>query len=318
MGRVSPIFLYGPTAAGKTALAIALAKQTDGVVINADSMQLYHDLRVVTARPSSSELAQAEHWGFGIIDASMRWSTKAWLDHAHRLLARADQQGRQPIFVGGTGLYHKALTAGLSSIPEPRPSVANACQALEMEALKQALFQIDPASAHLQDRQRMVRALAVSKESGQPFSYWVKKPLEGAVPDVKTFVLNPDRDQLRDRINRRFEEMIAQGAIEEVRQLAEQKLSPHLPAMRAIGVPELLAFLAGGLTRNEAIQKAQASSRQYAKRQLTWSRNQMKQAIKLPVKSFSAKEMERNISYMFSFLDGCGLFGAHCNSVKTN
>ena len=181
MAQHSPIFLYGPTASGKTALAIALARQCNGVIINADSMQLYHDLWVVTARPSKDELQQAEHWGFGIIDAAVRWSTKAWLDHARGLIRRAEQQGRRPIFVGGTGLYHKALTEGLSAIPEPPAEVLDACKSLSTEQLHQTLSTLDPNSAHLQDRQRMIRALSVSQASDKPFSYWVAQPLVGGV-----------------------------------------------------------------------------------------------------------------------------------------
>ena len=303
MATLSPIFIFGPTAIGKTALAIALARQSNGVIINADSMQLYHDLWVVTARPSVDELKQAEHWGFGIIDASVRWSTKAWLDYAHRLVGRAHHQGRQPIFVGGTGLYHSVLTQGLSAIPEPPADVVDACKALSIEELRAALCVADPHSGHLQDRQRMIRALSVSQYSDKPFSHWVQQPLIGAIEGVTTFVLDPDREQLRARIDKRFDLMMQHGAVEEVQSLMTQGLPDDLPCMRAIGVPEITAWLSGHLTQKEAVAKAQASSRQYAKRQLTWSRNQMQSAIKLSVVEFNQQEMERNISHIFSFLD---------------
>ena len=260
MAPFSPIFIFGPTAIGKTALAIALSRQSNGVIINADSMQLYHDLWVVTARPSVEELKQAEHWGFGIIDAAVRWSTKAWLDHAHGLIRRAQQQNRRPIFVGGTGLYHKALTQGLSAIPDPPAEVLDACKALTMEELHTALSAVDPHSAHLQDRQRMIRALSVSQSSNKPFSHWVAQPLVGAVEGVLTFVLDPDREQLRHRIDRRFELMIEQGAIEEVQALMAQCLPADLPCMRAIGVPEIAGWLSGHSTQEEAVTNPFAES----------------------------------------------------------
>ena len=303
MAQHSPIFLYGPTASGKTALAIALARQCNGVIINADSMQLYHDLWVVTARPSKDELQQAEHWGFGVIDAAVRWSTKAWLDHARGLIRRAEQQGRRPIFVGGTGLYHKALTEGLSAIPEPPADVLDACKSLSTEQLHQTLSTLDPNSAHLQDRQRMIRALSVSQASDKPFSYWVAQPLVGGIGNVLTFAMDPERETLRQRIDKRFEIMMDDGAVEEVQALLNFGLAEDLPCMRAIGVPEIASWLSGQVGREEAVAKAQASSRQYAKRQLTWSRNQMPLAIKLPINDFNEQEMERNISHIFSFLD---------------
>ena len=220
------------------------------------------------------------------------------------MIGRAEQQGRRPIFVGGTGLYHKALTEGLSAIPEPPADVLDAFKSLSTEQLHETLSTLDPNSAHLQDRQRMIRALSVSQASDKPFSYWVAQPLVGGIGNVLTFAMDPERETLRQRIDKRFEIMMDDGAVEESSSLAQFGLGKEdLPCMRAIGVPEIASWLSGQICREEAVAKAQASSRQYAKRQLTWSRNQMPLAIKLPINDFNEQEMERNISHIFSFLD---------------
>ena len=299
------MFLYGPTAVGKTALAIQLAQRCNGVIINADSMQVYDQLRVITARPSVEEEAAAPHQHFGVIDPSVRYSTKAWLDDVTRLIAQAQGEGRRPILVGGTGLYHSALTGGLSAMPEPSAETLDAIKAMDMDQLRQAIAQEDPASAHLVDRQRLIRALSVTRGStpDKPFSYWVAQPNVGAVPGVLTFTLDPDRDKLRERINLRFELMVEQGALDEVEGLLARGLDPTLPAMGAIGVPELGGYLSGECDLDHAIERASAHSRQYAKRQLTWARNQMSSAIKLPVTEFKEQETERYLSKIFSFLD---------------
>ena len=299
------MFLYGPTAVGKTALAIQLAQRCNGVIINADSMQVYDQLRVITARPSVEEEAAAPHQHFGVVDPSVRYSTKAWLDDVTRLIAQAQGEGRRPILVGGTGLYHSALTGGLSAMLEPSAEILNAIKAMDMDQLRQAIAQEDPASAHLVDRQRLIRALSVTRGStpDKPFSYWVAQPNVGAVPGVLTFTLDPDRDKLRERINLRFELMVEQGALDEVEGLLARGLDPTLPAMGAIGVPELGGYLSGECDLDHAIERASAHSRQYAKRQLTWARNQMSSAIKLPVTEFKEQETERYLSKIFSFLD---------------
>ena len=299
------MFLYGPTAVGKTALAIQLAQRCNGVIINADSMQVYDQLRVITARPSVEEEAAAPHQHFGVVDPSVRYSTKAWLDDVTRLIAQAQGEGRRPILVGGTGLYHSALTGGLSAMLEPSAEILNAIKAMDMDQLRQAIAQEDPASAHLVDRQRLIRALSVTRGStpDKPFSYWVAQPNVGAVPGVLTFTLDPDRDKLRERINLRFELMVEQGALDEVEGLLARGLDPTLPAMRAIGVPELGGYLSGECDLDHAIERASAHSRQYAKRQLTWARNQISNAIKLPVTEFNEQETERNLSKILSFLD---------------
>ena len=299
------MFLYGPTAVGKTALAIQLAQRCNGVIINADSMQVYDQLRVITARPSVEEEAAAPHQHFGVIDPSVRYSTKAWLDDVTRLIAQAQGEGRRPILVGGTGLYHSALTGGLSAMLEPSAEILNAIKAMDMDQLRQAIAQEDPASAHLVDRQRLIRALSVTRGStpDKPFSYWVAQPNVGAVPGVLTFTLDPDRDKLRERINLRFELMVEQGALDEVEGLLARGLDPTLPAMGAIGVPELGGYLSGECDLDHAIERASAHSRQYAKRQLTWARNQISNAIKLPVTEFNEQETERNLSKILSFLD---------------
>ncbi len=278
------ILITGPTASGKSALALAFAKRHGGVVINADSMQVYDTLRVVTARPSVEEMDGVPHQLYGHIPASRSYSTGDWLREVDMLLVRLRSEGRLPVIVGGTGLYFKALTGGLSDMPAvPDALRAELRHRLETEGartLHEELAQVDPHVAERLnpgDGQRIVRALEVIRATGRSIADFQKRSGPVLVdPDraLKLVVL-PDRKVLHDRINRRFEAMMDEGAIEEVKAILALHLSPEMPAMKAIGVSQITEMLAGRISRDDAIERASAATRQYAKRQMTWFRNQM-------------------------------------------
>lgn len=281
--RIGAVLIAGPTASGKSALGIRLAQALDGVVINADSMQVYRDLRVITARPTPEEEAQAPHRLYGHVDAGVNFSVGRYVADAVRILQEV-QGKRLPIFVGGTGLYFKALTEGLSDMPpvpdEVREQVRRESEGLETPELHRLLAERDPETARTlrpSDRLRVQRALEVFAATGRPLVsfHGVREP--GPLADrhlVKLF-LAPDRDDLRRRIDRRFLAMMEQGALDEVKALGGRNLDPMLPAMRAHGVPGLLAYLRGELTLDEAIARGQGDTRRYAKRQFTWFRHQL-------------------------------------------
>jgi tRNA dimethylallyltransferase len=281
--KIGAVLIAGPTASGKSALGIKLAQALNGVVINADSMQVYRDLRVITARPTPEDEAEAPHRLYGHVDAAVNFSVGRYVADAIQVLQEA--QGRQlPIFVGGTGLYFKALTEGLSDMPpvpdEVREQVRRESEGLETPELHGLLSERDPETARLlrpSDRLRVQRALEIFAATGRPLvSFHGARepgPLAGR-PLIKLF-LAPEREELRRRIDRRFESMMEQGAFEEVRALGERNLDPMLPAMRAHGVPGLLAHLRGEIPLDEAIAKGQGDTRRYAKRQFTWFRHQL-------------------------------------------
>lgn len=278
------ILITGPTASGKSALALAFAKRHAGVVINADSMQVYDTLRVVTARPSVEEMDGVPHELYGHIPAGRSYSTGDWLREVDMLLVRLRSEGRLPVVVGGTGLYFKALTGGLSDIPAvPDALRAELRHRLETEgalALHEELAQVDPPMAERLnpgDGQRIVRALEVFRATGRSIGDFQKQSGPVLVdPDraLKLVVL-PDRKVLHERINRRFEAMMDEGAIEEVEAILALHLPPEMSAMKAIGVSQITEMLAGRISREDATERASAATRQYAKRQMTWFRNQM-------------------------------------------
>jgi tRNA dimethylallyltransferase len=281
--RFRAILIAGPTASGKSALAIALARAFGGTIINADSMQVYRDLRVITARPTVAEEAQTPHLLFGTVDAASNFSVGRWRAAAAQALAAVEAQGRLPIFAGGTGLYLRALTEGLSDIPDVPDDVRAAVRAATMDVpagqLYEELRHRDPATAATlrpSDRQRIVRALEVFQATGRPLVAFHGER-EGALLDadacLKVF-LAPEREALYRRIDARFDAMVSLGALEEVKALAARTLDPALPAMRAHGVPWLIRALAGEMALPEAIERAKADTRHYAKRQFTWFRHQ--------------------------------------------
>ncbi|MET3840006.1 tRNA dimethylallyltransferase [Bradyrhizobium sp. OAE829] len=278
------MLIAGPTASGKSALALELAQKTGGVVINTDSMQVYRDLRVITARPTPAEEAQAPHWLYGHVDAAVNFSAGAWVADAAKMLSEAQAEKRLPIFVGGSGLYFKALTRGLSAVPpipaEVRESVRARLERDGVEALHAELALRDPATADRlkpRDRARIARALEVVGATGRALADWHREGLPPLLPqgEFHALFLAPERDQLYARIDARFDAMLAAGALEEVAALAARHLDPLLPAMKAHGVPALIRHLSGEISQAEAAETSRADTRHYAKRQFTWFRHQL-------------------------------------------
>jgi tRNA dimethylallyltransferase len=284
-GQVSKaVLIAGPTASGKSALALELAQETSGVVINADSMQVYRDLRIITARPTQEEEARVPHGLYGHVDAAVNFSAGAWLNDAAKALAGAQAQGRLPIFVGGTGLYFKALTTGLSTVPpippEVRDGVRSRLERNGVEALHAELAQRDPPAAerlNVRDRTRIARALEVVEATGRSLLDWHREGQPPLLPkdSFSALFLAPDRDQLYARIDARFDAMLGAGALKEVERLAERQLDPLLPAMKAHGVPALIRHLRGEIGLEKAAATCRADTRHYAKRQFTWFRHQL-------------------------------------------
>jgi tRNA dimethylallyltransferase len=282
MSRPTAILIAGPTASGKSALALALAERLGGTVVNADSMQVYRDLHVITARPAPDEAARAPHLLYGHVDAAENYSVGRWLADAAPALREVWAAGRVPILTGGTGLYFKALTQGLSAVPPVPDEIRTRLRArMEAEgpaALHAELVRRDPATQLKPgDRTRIARALEVLEATGRPLADWHREgqaPLIDAAAAVKVF-LAPERDDLRRRIDARFDAMLAAGALDEVRALAERHLDPLLPAMKAHGVPWLIRHLAGEITLTAAAEGAKNDTRRYTKRQFTWARHQL-------------------------------------------
>jgi len=278
----SVTLIAGPTASGKSALALNLARETGALIINADSQQLYADLRVLTARPSPEDEAQADHRLYGVADAADAWSVGKWSRAALNLLDIARADGRPAILVGGTGLYFTALTRGLAEIPPVPQSVRDAVEADYMAqgeaAFRARLAEIDAEAARSieqGDRQRLVRAMSVHSASGRALSDWKADTRPLLSPGSwRGRVIEPDRADLYANCDRRVDLMMENGALDEVRALTARNLSPALPAMKAVGVRELAAYLAGEVGRDEAIDALKQATRNYAKRQLTWFRNQ--------------------------------------------
>ena len=274
--------IYGPTASGKTALAIELARSTGAAILNADSMQIYSDLRIVTARPSAEEEAAADHRLYGVLQGDDPCSVARWVS-----LVKAEVERLRPrpvILVGGTGLYLNALHDGLSNIPEPaddiRQAAADRLDAVGLAAFREDVMRLDPGTPEtIIDPQRLLRAWAVSTATGRPLTDW-QGDKQGGLGPFPVFDLAPNRADLHDRINRRFDLMLEQGAVQEVQDLLALNYPSTLPIMRAVGVPELASVVQGESDIDQAREKACASSRQYAKRQLTWGRNQLSYAIK--------------------------------------
>ena len=283
MSQRRAVLIAGPTASGKSALALERARAGGGVIINADAMQVYDTLRIVTARPSVADEAEAEHRLYGIVPAAERFSTGQWV-RAAKLILDTVEPARELIFVGGTGLYFEALTNGFADVPEISSAltfeVQQEIQALE-EPQRMALLEAeDPVTARrlkVADPQRVTRAIAVKRATGRALSSFQDDQQPGLLEgwSVERMVLSPDRDVLRERIARRFEAMFASGAVEEVETLRALRLDPSLPVMKAIGVREISDWLDGVHSQGEAITLATIATHQYAKRQRTWFRNRM-------------------------------------------
>lgn len=284
MGQVEAVLIAGPTASGKSAAALAVARAIGGAVVNADSMQVYADLRVLTARPTPSEEATCPHHLYGTVDGAVNFSVGHYVAAVADLLPRLRAAGRVPVFVGGTGLYLKALADGLSAIPtvpdHVRASVRARFEGRPTPEIHAALAASDPhLAARLKpnDRLRLERALEVREATGRSIASYRDSRAPGPLAGRRTLRVRlvPDRQVLRERIDLRFDHMVEHGALDEVEALAARDLDPILPVMRAHGVPALMAHRRGELPLAAAIERGQADTRAYAKRQFTWARTQM-------------------------------------------
>lgn len=274
--------LAGPTASGKSRLALEMAGRTGAVIINADSQQLYADLRVLSARPSASDETMAEHRLYGVADAADAWSVGRWSRVVTAVLAELAMAGRPAILVGGTGMYFTSLTRGLANIPdvpvEVRDAAGTALDGDGEAAFRRRLAGVDPAAEariEVGDRQRLTRAWAVAEHTGRALSDWTSDTTPLLAPGSWSgLVIEPDREVLYANCDLRVARMVEAGAVEEVRTLILRQLDPALPAMKAVGVREFAAHLAGEATLSAAIEATRQATRNYAKRQLTWFRNQ--------------------------------------------
>src|SRR5476649_2310059 len=279
------VLIAGPTASGKSALALVLAEKLGGSIVNADSMQVYSHLRIITARPTPAEEARVPHYLYGHVDAGENYSVGRWCRDIAVAMAEIAAQGRVPILVGGTGLYFKALTTGLAAVPpipaEIRGQVRARMASEGAAALHGELASLDPVTAQrlmVTDRSRISRALEVVLATGRSLTDWHREGMPALVDSARAakIFLTCERKQLVARIETRFAAMLAAGALDEVRALERRQLDPLLPAMKAHGVPWLIRHLNGEISLDEAAAGAVMDTRRYAKRQLTWFRNQMK------------------------------------------
>src|SRR6266851_2611790 len=303
------ILIGGPTASGKSALALAIAEEFAGTVINADSMQIYRDLAILTARPGPADEARAPHRLYGVLDAADPCSAVRWRDLAEGEIAAAEARGSLAVVVGGTGFYLRALVDGLADIP-PVPAATRAearrlHKRLGGAGFRACLAARDPAGAArlaAGDTQRLLRAYEVIAATGRPLGDWQQDQVAGPRrANVATLVLMPPRPSLYAACEARFAAMVAAGALEEVRALLARRLDPALPAMKAVGVPELARHLAGAIPLDEAIRLGQQATRRYAKRQVTWFRHQMPGA-KVIAAQFSESLLQEIFSFIRQFL----------------
>ena len=303
-----PILIAGATASGKSSLAMALAEEFNGVIVNADSCQVYKELSILSARPSISDMERVPHRLYGHVSGAEAYSTGAWLEDVSEVLGDIKQQGKRPIFVGGTGLYYKALLEGLSQVPdiadETRKFWRDEAERLGAPRLHEILSDKDPLmAAELKpgDTQRIIRALEVIDGTGKSLKHWQETNSEPLLSfkDVHGFVVCWERVVLYARSDRRFKEMVADEAprngLDEVRALLDLGFDTSLPIMRALGVPELAGFLKGNVDLDCAVALAQQQTRRYAKRQLTWLRRNM-----ISWNQLDAQYMERLTPKIFS------------------
>lgn len=300
------ILIAGPTASGKSAVALRLAETINGTVINADSMQVYRELRILTARPTPADEARAPHRLYGVLPAAEACSVGRWLDLARGEIAAARASDRVPIVVGGTGLYLAALTEGLAPVPAIPSEIRATARHLQAElggpAFHAELAARDPVMARRlrpSDPQRLIRAFEVIEATGVSLAEWQRRP--PAPPVLETpwhgVVLEPPRSLVYDRCNRRLEAMLDAGALDEVRALAALALDPALPAMKAVGVAPLLCHIRGETSRTAALAAAQTATRRYAKRQYTWFKHKM-----LSWNRYSTKDSESFFEKIFPII----------------
>lgn len=279
-GKPRLALIAGPTASGKSALAIDLAARANGVVINADASQVYRDLRILSARPSPEDEARVPHRLFGHVDAAEACSAARWAAEASAAIAETHAAGKLPVLVGGTGLYIRTLLDGIAPVPAIDPTIRDQVRALPVAEAHAALVREDAAAAARlapADTARVARALEVIRSTGRPLAEW-QRARSGGIADrvaLAPAILLPDRDELARRCDARLAAMFAEGAIDEAAALlARDDVPADAPARRAIGVPEIAALLAGEITRDEALARAQQATHRYAKRQFTWFRHQ--------------------------------------------
>ncbi|KWT66790.1 tRNA delta(2)-isopentenylpyrophosphate transferase [Hyphomicrobium sulfonivorans] len=306
MDETRVILIAGPTASGKSGLALRLAEELGGMVINADAMQVYSELRVLTARPDAEAEARVPHALYGTVAAADAYSAGRYVSDVTDALEQARQCGLRPIIVGGTGLYFKALTDGLSPIPPIDDDVRAHWRAEAAEHGARHLHGVlsgrDPEMAMRLapgDTQRIVRALEVLESTGRSLAEWQRLPGEPLLPETETvrLLVAPEREELVRRIDRRFDGMVGEGALEEVQQLDALGLDPALPLMGALGVRPFRRHLAGEIGLETAIEASKIETRQYAKRQVTWSRRNMSSWNRL-----SAQQMECSVGQIMHFV----------------
>ena len=271
--------IAGPTASGKSALALALAERTGGIIVNADSAQVYRNLPVLSAAPRRDEMQRAEHRLYGFLDGQRACSAADWAQAARDEIADIHSRGRLPILVGGTGLYLRTLLDGIAPVPPIKADVRSAVRSANPEENRRRLEQLDPSAANLlkpADRARIGRALEVVLSTGRPLHEW-QREREGGIGaqiDLQPIILLPPRAWLYARCDLRFATMMAQGAVDEVKALLAGKLDPELPVMRGIGVREIAAYLCGEMSLEDAFRAGRQATRRYAKRQYTWFAHQ--------------------------------------------
>jgi tRNA dimethylallyltransferase len=275
--------LMGPTGSGKSALALSVAKAVPAVIINADAMQMVAALRILSARPTEEEERQAEHALYGVLQPEEPTSVARWLALVEPIIRRAWDEGKLPLLVGGTGMYVKGLMEGIARIPPVPEALREELRACSDQEVRRLLEAEDPAMAAAikpGDSQRNLRALEVFRASGRSLGWWQSQGNHPLFPEAEYYRFYADmpRELVYGRIDRRFETMMEAGALDEVRALMALGIPAGIPIMRAHGVPELIQYLRGEMTREQAIAKAQQNTRNYAKRQLTWIRNQMPEA----------------------------------------
>ena len=306
MDGIAVVVIAGPTTSGKSALARALADEFDATIINADSMQVYRELPVLTAQPDATERASAPHRLYGVLPAAEQCSAMRWREMALAEIRRSDAAGRLPLVVGGSGLYLKALMDGLSDIPDIAPDIREAAKQrharLGGPTFHAELAARDPATAvrlSPGDSQRLIRAWEVLEATGRPLADWQAGPRDSAPSDLRflTVVLDPPRDRIYHSCDARLRDMVAGGAVAEVEMLLALGLDPDLPAMRALGVRELAGYLRGDRDLEDAIESTQIATRRYAKRQSTWFRHQITGA-----RTLNEQYSESLNSEIFSFI----------------
>jgi tRNA dimethylallyltransferase len=285
MTHLRPILIAGPTASGKSALAMTLARERGGVIINADSMQVYDELQILSARPTAEEMGAVPHRLYGHVGMAEGYSVGRFVREAETVLAELAAEGRVPIFVGGTGLYMKALLEGLSPIPAIPPAIREHWRAeadrLGASKLHRKLADMDPGTAARlspTDPQRIVRALEVFEATGRPLWEWQNEPGTPVLKEDQTerLIILPERETLYARSDARFDRMMELGALEEARRIAGLDLEPSLPGMRALGLRPLMAHLEGRVSLDAAVEEGKAETRRYIKRQATWISGNMK------------------------------------------